>query len=187
MSDILSPSSSFESSKSLHEEFVAASSKDTAKSPLKSTTTTDTKVNPHRFSRFSSQRKPRVIIFYSESVEMIVLDSESSDDDNVVLYDVLNRKVISKVSFTKESSLKRSKKPRFARPLNADKLYEELFSTSSSGHEVPSSSKVPFTYAPTYTPSSSKAPSSVEETIEDLFAEFHRLNLVLSLSRLQLL
>ncbi|KAA0032272.1 uncharacterized protein E5676_scaffold1327G00250 [Cucumis melo var. makuwa] len=133
---------------SMHEESVVASSKETTKPPLKPLTVTDTQSPSSRFANFSHQRRPRIIISDSKSIEIVAAESESSEDDNVVLSNVLKRKASSKAPICKESVSDLSKKPGVGRSSNANELYEELFGISSLGHKASSASKVQNTYAP---------------------------------------
>ncbi|TYJ97943.1 flocculation protein FLO11-like [Cucumis melo var. makuwa] len=167
-SEIPLPSSSTESSKSLHLESGAEFDKDTSKTPLKPTIYTNFHVIPPSFSCLSSQRKPRVIILDSESIETIVVDSESFDEDNVVLSHVLKRKATAIAPCAKGDTPERPKKPKTTRPTNVEELYEKLFGTPISSHEAPSSGKHPSKS----TLSSSKIPPTTDETIDNLFAKF---------------
>ncbi|TYK22676.1 flocculation protein FLO11-like [Cucumis melo var. makuwa] len=90
--------------KSLEVEFVAASSKETTKSPFKPSTVTDTQSYSSRFGNFSHKKRPKVLI---------AIDLESSDDDNVVLSDVLKMKASGKALMSKENvSDLSNKKPK---------------------------------------------------------------------------
>ncbi|KAA0036545.1 flocculation protein FLO11-like [Cucumis melo var. makuwa] len=94
-------------------EFVAASSKETTKSPFKPSTVTDTQSYSSRFGNFSHKKRPKVLISDSKSIETVAIDLESSDDDNVVLYDVLKMKASGKAPMCKEDvSDLSNKKPK---------------------------------------------------------------------------
>lgn len=124
VSEITKSSSSSEFTKSLHAEFVAASSKETTKSPFKPSTVTDTQSYSSRFGNFSHKKRPKVLISDSKSIETVAIDLESSDDDNVVLYDVLKMKASGKAPMCKEDvSDLSNKKPKVGRSSNIDELY----------------------------------------------------------------
>uniref|UniRef100_A0A9I9DUE9 Uncharacterized protein n=1 Tax=Cucumis melo TaxID=3656 RepID=A0A9I9DUE9_CUCME len=57
---------------------------------------TDTQSPSSKFTNPSYQRRPQVIISDSESIETTDVESESSNDDNVMLSNVLKRKAYGK-------------------------------------------------------------------------------------------
>ncbi|KAA0043039.1 flocculation protein FLO11-like [Cucumis melo var. makuwa] len=138
-------------------------------SPLKPSTVTNTHSPSFRFANFSHQRRSSVIISDFEFIETVVVNSKLSNDDNVVLSDVMKWKVSDKASICKEGVSDLSKNPRVRRSSNADKLYKELFGIPPLGHKASFTCKAHNTSAS----SSSKPALSNDETIKDLFTKFY--------------
>uniref|UniRef100_A0A9I9DHW8 Uncharacterized protein n=1 Tax=Cucumis melo TaxID=3656 RepID=A0A9I9DHW8_CUCME len=120
-------------------------------------------VNPPVVSRPSSTRRVK-------SIKTTAIDSNSFDEDHVLLSEVLKRKTNTQASTSKQSSLVKLKNRKVAKPSIAIELYEELFGTPPSDHRNSSSRP----YPPIFASFSFKAKHYLDKTMENLFDEFYR-------------